>query len=146
MSSIVTAWSALRSRAEANITLPMYWPDENIELPDTPASFVYFFMENFRAFLAGFGGGAGNNLWRNPAELHAFAFVPVGQGVAVAMTHAETVAALFRSFRSSDVSCFAASVHPVGKGAEIIPAGLDPAAGNYAAAVAIIDLHFDQIG
>jgi hypothetical protein len=37
-------------------------------------------------------------------------------------------------------------VHPVGKGAEMIPPGLDSAAGNYACAVAIIDMHFDQIG
>jgi hypothetical protein len=63
-----------------------------------------------------------------------------------ALTRGETVAAAFRSFRSDDVSCFGAGVHPVGKGTEIIPPGLESAAGNYAASVVIVDCFFDQIG
>jgi len=146
VSDITAVWDLLRARAEANITLPMFWQHETNELPDTPESFVYFEIDPARPFLAGFGGGQGNNRYRSGADFNAFVFVPVGQGVRVALQQAETVAALFRSFRSGDISCFEASVHPVGQGAEITPPGLSSAAGNYACAVAIVSLSFDQIG
>lgn len=147
MASIVTALAALRERAESQITtMPLMWPDENNEPPDDPAPFVYFFLDTLPANLAGFGGGAGSNLWRNEAELQGFVFVPVGWGITEAVTRAETVAAAFRSYRTADISCFGASVHPVGKGSELIPPGLENAAGNYACAVALVDMYFDQIG
>lgn len=145
--SIVTALAALRSRAgNGTITLPMYWPDENNELPDTPAPFVYFALDTRPAFATGVGGGIANNVWRTPGELQAFVFVPIGQGITQSVTLAESVAAVFRSYRDNYVSCFGASVHPVGKGSEMIPDGLDSAAGNYACAVALVDLFFDQVG
>jgi hypothetical protein len=148
---VTGAMAALRTRAEAVLTaLPLFWQDEDNAgaLPDTPRTFVYFELDTLRPFLAGFGGGRSNNLYRNPAELHGFVFVPIGQGLPVALAAAETVAAAFRSYRSAgnEVSCFEASVHPVGKGAEIVPQGLSSAAGNYACAVAIVVLQFDQVG
>jgi hypothetical protein len=147
MTTIVTAFAALRALAEANITtMPLRWPDENNELPDEASPFVSFVIDPTKARIAGYGGGRGNNLYRNEAEFQAFVFVPIGWGIAEALTRAEAVAAVFRSYRDDNISCFGASVHPVGKGAEMIPPGLDSAAGNYACAVAIIDMHFDQIG
>jgi hypothetical protein len=147
VATIITALAALQARAAAQITtMPLYWPDENIELPDEPIPFVYFFIDPMKAQIAGFGGGRGSNLWRNEAELQGFVFVPVGWGLVEAVTRAEAVAAAFRSYRDDNVSCFGAGVHPVGKGAEMIPPGLDSAAGNFACAVAIIDFHYDQIG
>lgn len=145
--SIITALASLRALANnGTITLPMYWPDENNELPDTPAPFVYFAIDTQPAYLASFGSGRFGNTWRTPGELQAFVFVPVGEGIERSVTLAEQVASVFRSYRDSTVSCFAASVHPVGKGSEMIPDGLDSAAGNYACSVALVDLFFDQVG
>ncbi len=147
MTTIVTAFAALRTRAEANITtMLLFWPNENNNLPNQPEPFVYFDIDTFPAVAASFGGGRGNNRYRNAAEFRAYVFVPVDWGLTEALTRAETVAAVFRSHRSDDVSCFGASVHPVGKGTEIIPPGLESAAGNYACAAVIVDMFFDQIG
>jgi hypothetical protein len=147
MTTIATAFAALRTRAEAQITtMPLKWPNENNELPDTAEPFVYFDIDTFPTGIASFGGGRGANRYRNSAEFRAYVFVPVDWGMNEALTRGETVAAAFRSFRSDDVSCFGAGVHPVGKGTEIIPPGLESAAGNYACAAVIVDMFFDQIG
>ena len=146
MTTIAAAWGVLRSRAESSISLPMYWPNESIRLPDTPTAFVYFEIDPQLAFVAGFGGGRGANLYRNQADLNAFVFVPVEEGIELAMTYGETVAAVFRSFRDANVSCFEASVHPIGRGAELTPPGLSAIAGNYFCAVVIVAMHFDQVG
>jgi hypothetical protein len=147
VTTLATAFAALRTRAEANITtMPLHWPNESNELPDEASPFVYFDIDTFPASIASFGGGRGNNRYRNGAEFRAYVFVPVDWGLNEALTRGETVAAVFRSYRDADISCFGASVHPVGKGTEIIPPGLESAAGNYACAVVIVDMFFDQIG
>jgi hypothetical protein len=138
----------IRARAEAQITtLPLYWQDEdNFDLPDEPAPFVFFEMIVRRGRIAGFGAGRGANLYRTPAELNAYVLIPRGQGLPVAATYAEAVAAAFRSFRSGGVSCFEATLHPMGEGEALVPPGLSSAAGNYACVVVSVSLHFDQIG
>jgi hypothetical protein len=147
MATSAAAFAELKARAVDNLgTLPMYWPHEVIELPDTPVTFAYFEFITSQAELAGFGSGRGANLYRNPAEWIAYVFVPIGQGLTVALTQAETIAALYRSYRTSVISCFAASVEPVGQGADLVPPGLRSAAGNYACAIVRVDLFFDQIG
>ena len=142
------ALAIIRARAEAQITtLPLYWQDEdNFALPDEPASFVFFELIARRGRIVGFGGGRGANLYRAPAELNAYVFVPRGQGLPIAAVLAETVAAAFRSFRSGGLSCFDATLHPIGEGEALVPPGLSSAAGNYACVVVSVSLHFDQIG
>ena len=142
------ALAIIRARAEAQITtLPLYWQDEdNFDLPDEPAPFVYFEVIARRGRIAGFGAGRGANLYRTPAELNAYVFVPRGMGLPAAAVLAETVAAAFRSFRSGGLSCFDATLHPVGEGEALVPPGLSSAAGNYACVVVSVSLHFDQIG
>ena len=147
MADSATAYAALKARAVDNLgSLPLYWQDEVNTLPDTPAAFAYFELITSQAEIAGFGGGRGANLYRNPSEWLAFVFVPHGQGLAVALAQAETIAALYRSYRTGDVSCFAASVQPMGEGADLIPPGLRSAVGNYACALVVVDLYFDQTG
>lgn len=141
------AWAAIRARAEAQITgLPMYWPDESFRLPDQPAAFVYFEMLADTSYVAGFGSGRGANRYRNPSVLNAYVFVPMGWGLAASLTRAETVAAAFRSYRTSEISCFEASIQPIGQGESLTPPGLSSAAGNYACSVVAIEFFYDLIG
>ncbi len=73
-------------------------------------------------------------------------FVRRGQGLTIALSLAETVAAAFRSWREGAVSCFDATVHPLGEGEALAPPGLSSAVSNYACAVVSVSLHFDQVG
>lgn len=139
------AWAVLRARAEANVTLPMFWQFETNEISDTAEAFVYFEMVGQPAGFIEVGGGRGANRYRHNAEFNAFVFVPIGWGMQDALNRAEAVATLFRSFHESGVSCEGAEIHPVGEGAQLVPPGLQSAAGNYACAVVRVPLHFDQI-
>lgn len=146
--TIVGAYDALRARADAQLpSLDKKWQDEEFELPDTPAPFVYFEIEVDPAFIASFGGDRGQNRYRNPSQLNAYVFVPRGWGLRAAAVRGEAVAAAFRSFRSAEISCFEATVHPLGKGEALVPPGLrDGISSNYAAVVVSVDFFFDQIG
>lgn len=159
MTTITGAFSAIRSRLEGGsytdgtgATLASTWMrfqgEDGGELPDTPAPLAYIELENFgpgRGPTA-FGGGSGSNLYRNEGQINAYVFVPNGQGLSVTVALAEQVAARMRSFRDSDVSCFSASVHPIGDGTSIAPDGLNSEVNNYTCAVVEIAFHFDDIG
>lgn len=159
MTTITSAFDAVRSRLEAGSytdgagnTLSSwlrFQGEDNGDLPDTPAPFAYVEVENFGAgrFPTAYGGGSGNNLYRNEGLVTAYVFVPNGQGVRVAVALAEQVAARMRSYRDTYISCFSASVHPIGKGEDIAPPGLQRnEVNNYTCAVAEIAFHFDDIG
>jgi hypothetical protein len=149
----------MRSRIESggvvdskSAPVPLRWQNENADslgntsLPSDPVPFVYCEFLTDRPFLAGYGGGQGQNLYRNPARLDAYVFVPNGNGLDEAEAIAEQIAALFRSYRSAGISCFEASVYPGGDGANLKPPGLSSVVGSYFYAVAEVSLHFDQIG
>lgn len=144
------AIAAVRARLEAGgITFPLRWQGEDAPaLPDTPSTFAFIVFNNSGSGRgpAAFGGGAGQNLYRNQAVVEAFVFAPRGQGLSVATDGAEVIAALLRSYRDSSISCFSADVIPVGEGSQITPPGLASEVSNYQCAVAEIALHFDQIG
>lgn len=148
MTTVSQARAAVRSRIEANITsVPLRWQNEDGgPLPDEPAPFVYAEFNTERGSIAGFGGGRGNNLYRNPARIEAYVFVPKGEGLDRAESIAEQIATLFRSYRDQHISCFDASVYPGGDGAELTPPGLSSEVGNYFWAACEVSLHFDQIG
>lgn len=141
------AFAALRARAEAQLAgWTLVWQDEPAVLPDVPAPFVYVELMARRGRIAGYGGGRGSNLYRMPAELTAYVFWPRGEGLAIGLGYAETVAAVFRSWRSGDLSCVDATVHPLGEGETIVPNGSSSAAGNYSCAAVRVTLHYDQLG
>jgi hypothetical protein len=146
--SIVAVWAAIQARATAEITgLPLLWQDETNAIPDLPQPFAFLELVTERARVIEIGGGRGANRHRYPGELHVFVFVPRGEGLARALALAEPVAAAFRSYRLADVVSFSgASVHPVGEGADLVPPGVAAAAGNYAAAVVVAPLTYDQLG
>lgn len=152
MTTAAGALAAIRTRLEASgsgITIPMRWQGEDAgPLDDAPTAFAYIEMENFGAGRGptAFGGGSGSNLYRNDGVINAYVFSPNGEGMSVALAHAETIAARLRSFRDSDVSCFSASVRPIGSGSSIEPPGLNSEVNNYTCAVVETAFHFDQIG
>ena len=149
MTTASAAYSVIKTRLQANAPagLPIYWQnDREITLPLDPASFAYVEFLADRALLASFGSGRGGNRYRHPARIDAYVFVPQGDGLTVALTYAEQIATVFRSFRDSDISCFEASVYPGGSGADLKPAGLTSEVGNYFWALAEISLFYDLIG
>ena len=156
MTTVAQAYAAVRGRLESNVPtsggdpIPLRWQNEIGEpLPDIPAPFVYVEFDNDGSVTRGpasFGAGRGDNIYRNEATITAYVFVPTGEGLNEAHAIAEQIAALFRSHRDNDISCFRSTVYPGGQGADIRPPGLDSEVGNYFYAIAEIDLHFDQLG
>lgn len=117
-----------------------------MELPDTPAPFVYTEIIVRRGGVSSYGAGRGGNTYRNPLEVTSYVFVPKDEGLSEAESIAEQIAALLRSYRSGDVSLFDATVQPGGDGADLTPPGLTSDVGNYFWAVCDCTGFFDQIG
>lgn len=140
--------AVIRARLEAAaLPWPLRWQGEDAPaLPDTPAAFVFVDFVVDRGQFVAFGGGRFNNLQRNTASIVLYVFVPNGEGMASATDKAETLAALFRSYRDADISCFAASVIPGGPGSVMRPPGTDSEVDNYYFAAVDVDMHFDTIG
>jgi hypothetical protein len=153
MTTAKEAYAALRTILEAEPGLPpLRWQNDDedstgaVNLPATPAPFLYTVFDTRPAELVAFGGGRYANVYRNPALLEVFVFIPKGWGLSYALDYAETAASLFRSYRDDAVSCFAASVYPGGDGATLKPPGLPSEVSNYFWSVAEVDLYFDQRG
>jgi hypothetical protein len=151
MPSFSDAYGALRTRLEANVpagVTALYFDGEDGPLlPNTPAAFVFFELRaDGQAFVAGFGGGRGLNLYRNPCLAIFYVFVPRGVGLLVATDLAKQIALLFRSYRDAMVSCFAATVDPLGAGSSMKPQGLASEVDNYYCAAVEVSLFFDEIG
>jgi hypothetical protein len=157
MADIATAFAAIRARLEAapaiadahGNTLPFRWQGtDGGALPDDPAAFAFVELENFGPGRgpAAFGGGRGANLYRNEGLVTVYVFTPNGEGIDVSLATAESVAARLRSHREDSVSCFSASVHPIGDGASLQPPGLSSPVNAYYCSVVEAAMHFDQIG
>lgn len=151
MTTASDAFAAIKTRLTNNkpsgLTFLVWQNEDPTALPDTPAAFAYVeFLVERSSGPAAFGGGAGRNLYRNPARVVVFVFVPRGKGLVTALDLAEQVATLFRSYRDNAVSCFEAVVQPGGDGAEISPPGMASEVNNYYWATVDVSLYFDQIG
>lgn len=153
MTTAAQARAVMRARIEANpptdaesAAVAFSWQNEPFEIPATGKPFVYVEFLTDPAELVSFGGGRGNNRYRNPARLDAYVFVPKGEGLSEAESIAEQIATLFRSYRDASVSCFDASVFPGGDGALLKPPGLASDVGQYFWAAAEVSMFFDQIG
>ncbi len=151
MSTTVSgALAIIRAQVEAaGLSFPLYWQGDHAPiLPDTPATFAFVVFNNEGSGGApvSYGGGRGANLYRSRAFLEAFVFVPSEWGLSAATDAAELIAASLRSFRSGDVSCFAADSRPVGPGSGISVPGLTSVVSSYQCAVAEVTITFDQVG
>jgi len=159
MTTASQAYAVIKTRIEANRPLDgsgnvvlLRWQnqdadtDGNIGLPNIPTPFAYTEFVTDPGRLTGFGGGRGANLYRNPGRIDSFVFVPKGWGFAPATDIAEQIAALFRSYRDADISCFDATVYPGGNGSDVKPPGVQSDVDNYFWAGVEVSLHFDQIG
>jgi hypothetical protein len=152
MTTANQAYTVLRGLLEAGMTLPLRWYGEdsdsqgNTTLPDTPTPFIYTYFDSDPARLVGFGGGRMRNLYRSRAHLDIYVFIPNGWGLTYGLNYAEQAAALFRSYRDEDVSCFSASVFAGGAGAELQPPGMASEVSNYLYTTVGVELYYDQIG
>lgn len=161
MTTLVQAIAAFKARITDPTYKPTYtqngdtfemllkWQDDDQVLPSTPAPFVFFEIHLDRAGFAAFGGGRGQNLQRNTGELNGYVMVPRGWGLETMAGYAELIATAFRSYRSNDISCFEASIMPIGEGAQLVPPGLsqqDGFAGNYACILCSVEFFYDQVG
>jgi hypothetical protein len=153
MTTAREAYDALRAVIEGGAGLPpLRWQAEDedstgaVALPDTPAPFLYsdFYIDTGEQ--VGFGGGRFQNIYRNPAWLDVFCFIPKGWGLRPALDIAEDVATLLRSYRDEFVSVVTATVRPGGDGATLRPPGLPSEVSNYFWAATEVRLFFDQVG
>ncbi len=141
------AHAALKTQVGTGLAFTVYWQGEATPiLPDTPAAFGYAVFDVQGSTPVAFGGGRGNNVYRNSALLSVYVFSPDGEGASAVLAHAETVAARLRSYRDQYVSCFSADVILIGPGSAMSVPGLSNEVSNYQCAVAEISLYFDQIG
>lgn len=145
------ALAAIKARV-TGLAFPIYWQgDDAPTLPDDPAPFAFVVFNNDgsgRGPVA-FGGGVGRNLYRNTGAIEAYVFSPIGSesGAEKVMQRAEAIAALLRSWRTSEISFTSADVIYIGEGSKISVPGLSPSpVNNYQCAVAECAFHFDQIG
>lgn len=144
MPDVVTATTALKDRAGLITAVPVFWYKELNELPDPPNPFVFFELEVQRSELVGFGGGRGESLYRFHGELLGYLAVQKGRGSEYGSAIAETIAATFRSFRDSNVSCFDSTPRPVTDVTPDATEGVE--VGNYDWYLIAVSLHFDQTG
>jgi hypothetical protein len=142
------AIAAVRARLNSgSYSYPLYYHgDQVLTLPDTPAPFGFVIFNNEGSTLAGFGGGRGNNLYRNRARVEVFVFAPRETGLEWVCALAETVATRLRSYLDDSIACFQADVIPIGPGATLSVPGLSTEVNNYQCAVVESLLFFDLIG
>lgn len=144
MTTVAEAQTLIRTRAEANFAAyPLRWKNEPAPLLDAPTAFVFVELIVEDASFVAFGGGRGANLQRSTGRIEAHFFLPLGipdSGTALtaALNNAEAFAAVFRSYRDTVISCFAAEVFPQSGRTED---------GSYDhVATVIVDIWFDKVG
>lgn len=140
MTTVATVHAAIKSRLAAQLPAVTFrYQNETAPLPDTPATYVFVELNVLKQNLAGFGGGRFANLYRSDGFILALILMPISTaGVDAGLQLAEQVAAVFRSYRDSDISCVDATVRPeIGRTEE----------GNYTMVASVeVTVTFDQIG
>lgn len=149
MSTFAQVVASLKARAAAQITLLRHYWDKDAKPtdldPDAQTPFVFFLIETDPAQFVSFGG-RGNNLQRVRGEMQGLVFIPRDWGLEQHASYGEHVAAAFRSFRDSHVSCGAVAPQPAVDGSSLKPPGLDSEVENYACTVVAVPFNYDGIG
>ncbi len=153
MATSEQAFDVIRTRLDGNkpvynsVTLASRWPNEtDTPLPATPIPFIYTEFLTDPADLVSAGGGRGNNRYRHSGRIVTYVFVPMGYGEKAAMNIADQVAAVFRSYRDTTISCFSATPYPGGEGQKLAPPGIGSAVTSYWCAFVEVEMFFDLIG
>jgi hypothetical protein len=121
--------------------------DPSYQLPDVPATFGVYVFDNQGSDLVAFGGGRGQNVYRNRALANVYVFTPAATGsYDTAATAARPVADHLRSYRDDTISIFKSDVFSFGPGANFSIPGLAVEVSNYNGAVVEAFVMFDQIG
>jgi hypothetical protein len=148
--SVTTAEAMARVRERLNAGsygFPVYFEgDDAALLPDTPSPVAVVAFNNECEIAVSFGGGRGNNVYRNRMRVEAFVFSPMGYGAEAVAAYAEPVAAQLRSYRDDVISCFGAGVFPVGTASTLAVPGLASDISNYQCAVVEAVVTFDLTG
>lgn len=94
----ITSWAALHS------DVPIFWPNENEELPDSPAPFLS--VEIRRGVERNVTRGQpGSNLRRDTAEIIARIFGRAGEGEDAVSLYADEIVRIFRDYDETGVTC-----------------------------------------
>jgi hypothetical protein len=126
---------------------PVYFEgDDAALLPDTPSPWAVVVFNNEGEIAVSFGGGRGNNVYRNRLRVEAFVFSPMGYGAETVTGYAEPIAAQLRSYRDDVISCLGAGVFPAGSGSTVSVPGLSSDISNYMCAIAEAVVIFDLVG
>lgn len=119
--------------------VPIWFDNERNQLAATPAPFVFVQVQGEGQTLEAIGAGRGANEWMGRGRIEMHVFVPKGRGSSIANTYAETLCAIFRGKRLSDVSYHAGSIYQTGAGG---PDRIDK--GNYWMVTAEVPFHYRQ--
>jgi len=142
------AMRAVRARLDSGgFSFPIYShgnPSHQVE--NIPATFGVYVFENQGSALVAWGGGRGQNVYRNSALAYIYVFAPFGYGYDAAAAAAEPVASHLRSYRDENISIFKSDVMPFGPGSDFSIPGLINEVSNYQCALVEAFVQFDQIG
>lgn len=89
-------------------SVPIYWANENNELPDTPAPFLAAEIIGDGEAMYAHGAGRGANVWRGEGAIGIHVLVPKGWGTQHALQYLDDAFAIFRGLRLDGVSYEAA--------------------------------------
>src|SRR5580765_8769291 len=143
------AMRAFRARLDSGgFSFPIYNnSDPSYQFTDVPATFGVMVFDVQGSTLVAFGGGRGQNVYRNNALGAVYVFTPSNQGsYDSAATAAKPVADHLRSYRDDTISIFKADVASFGPGSDFSIPGLVSEVSNYTGALVEAFVIFDQIG
>lgn len=143
------AMRAVRARIDSGgFSFPIYsHGDPSYQFTDVPATFGVFVFDVQGSVSAAFGGGRGQNVYRNSALAYVYVFTPSNQGsYDTAALAAKPIADHLRSYRNDSISIFKSDVMPFGPGSDFSIPGLVSEVSNYNGALVEAFVTFDQIG
>ena len=128
------AMRAVRARIDSGgFSFPIFNDgDTSYVFTDIPATFGVYVFDNQGLVAVAFGGGRGQNVYRNSALAHVYVFTPSATGsYDAAAIAAKPVADHLRSYRDDTISIFKSDVFAFGPGTDFSIPGLTSEVSNY---------------
>jgi len=112
MTAFFDITKAIIDRMQANwATTPIIYDDENYE-PDGTTAFVAFFVHHTNSDQASLSN---DPIIRFGGTIEASIYTASAQGIGLGLQHADSIAAIFRRQRFSNVLCYAPRIAPQGQ-------------------------------